>query len=83
MLLRLDPEDRDALRTYVELMTMFDNPKFPDQLSPLGNDPAKWTWGGLHTATFENETLGRSGIGPIEEGPGASQGPPLSKEPRL
>ncbi|HET7010299.1 MAG TPA: penicillin acylase family protein [Anaerolineales bacterium] len=32
----------------------------------LGDDPAKWTWGGLHGATFENETLGRSGIGPIE-----------------
>lgn len=32
------PADRDSLRTYAELMTMFDNPKFPDQLSPLGGD---------------------------------------------
>jgi len=32
------PEDRDALLTYAELMTMFDNPKFPDQLSALGGD---------------------------------------------
>jgi len=32
------PEDRVALRTYAELMTMFDNPKFPDQLSALGGD---------------------------------------------
>jgi hypothetical protein len=32
------PEDRDSLRTYAELMTMFDNPKFPDQLSALGGD---------------------------------------------
>ncbi|MSR58795.1 MAG: DUF1553 domain-containing protein [Planctomycetaceae bacterium] len=32
------PDDRDSLRTYAELMTMFDNPKFPDQLSPLGGD---------------------------------------------
>lgn len=32
------PEDRDSLRTYAELMTMFDNPKFPDQLSSLGGD---------------------------------------------
>lgn len=32
------PPDRDALRTYAELMTMFDNPKFPDQLSALGGD---------------------------------------------
>jgi cytochrome c553 len=32
------PEDCDSLRCYVELMTMFDNPKFPDQLSALGGD---------------------------------------------
>lgn len=32
------PDDRVALRTYAELMTMFDNPKFPDQLSALGGD---------------------------------------------
>lgn len=32
------PEDREILQTYAELMTMFDNPKFPDQLSALGGD---------------------------------------------
>ncbi len=32
------PEDRTSLQTYAELMTMFDNPKFPDQLSALGGD---------------------------------------------
>lgn len=32
------PEDRESLRTYAELMTMFDNPKFPDQLAALGGD---------------------------------------------
>jgi penicillin amidase len=26
----------------------------------------KWTWGQLHTATFENQSLGQSGIGLIE-----------------
>jgi penicillin amidase len=31
-----------------------------------GADPAKWNWGGLHTATFKNQTLGKSGIGFIE-----------------
>ncbi len=35
-------EDRDSLRVYAELMTMFDNPKFPDQLSALGGDPANY-----------------------------------------
>ncbi len=32
------PDERDSLRTYAELMTMFDNPKFPDQLAALGGD---------------------------------------------
>ena len=36
------PEDRDSLRVYAELMTMFDNPKIPDQLSALGGDPANY-----------------------------------------
>ena len=32
----------------------------------LGSDTGTWTWGKLHTADFENQTFGRSGIGPIE-----------------
>ena len=36
------PDDRGSLRTYAELMTMFDNPKFPDQLSALGGDKANY-----------------------------------------
>ncbi len=31
-----------------------------------GNDPAKWRWGAIHTATFANQSLGKSGIGVIE-----------------
>jgi hypothetical protein len=36
------PEDAGSLRVYAELMTMLDNPKFPDQLSSLGGDPANY-----------------------------------------
>jgi len=32
----------------------------------LGRNMDKWRWGDLHTATFENQSLGQSGIGPIE-----------------
>lgn len=32
----------------------------------LGDDPAAWRWGDIHTATFRNQTLGKSGVGPIE-----------------
>ncbi|OGN72995.1 MAG: peptidase S45 [Chloroflexi bacterium GWB2_49_20] len=34
--------------------------------STLGKDPSKWRWGDLHTATFQNQTLGKSGVAPIE-----------------
>jgi hypothetical protein len=36
------PDDAESLRVYAELITMFDNPKFPDQLSGLGGDPANY-----------------------------------------
>jgi penicillin amidase len=32
----------------------------------LGQDPAKWAWGDLHTLTLRNQTLGQSGVAPIE-----------------
>ena len=32
----------------------------------LGEDMDGWHWGDLHTLTFENSSLGQSGIGPIE-----------------
>lgn len=32
----------------------------------LGKDVDSWRWGAVHTATFRNQTLGMSGIGPIE-----------------
>ncbi|MBI1377289.1 MAG: penicillin acylase family protein [Frankiales bacterium] len=34
--------------------------------SRLGSDPTSWKWGELHTLTVQNQTLGVSGIGPIE-----------------
>ncbi len=45
--------------------------------SQLG-DPAQWTWGRIHTVTFQEQTLGTSGIGPLEwifnKGPYAAPG---------
>ena len=33
---------------------------------PRIGEPDRWTWGRLHTATFKEQTLGESGIGPLE-----------------
>ncbi len=32
----------------------------------LGQDPTEWTWGDLHQAIFRNQSLGKSGVAPIE-----------------
>ena len=32
----------------------------------LGSDPTTWQWGSIHLAPFEHQSLGQSGIGPIE-----------------
>lgn len=34
--------------------------------SKLGRDPQRWNWGDLHTLTLINQSLGESGIAPIE-----------------
>lgn len=44
----------------------------------LGKNPRNWHWGDLHTVTFRNQSLGKSGIAPIERlfnrGPFATSG---------
>jgi penicillin amidase len=32
----------------------------------MGKDSSRWQWGTIHTITFHNQTLGMSGISPIE-----------------
>lgn len=32
----------------------------------MGDAPSGWAWGDIHTATFENQSLGQSGVAPIE-----------------
>ncbi len=41
--------------------------KAVDELERIqGKDPKNWNWGKLHTVTFRNATLGKSGVTPIE-----------------
>ncbi|HEY7969437.1 MAG TPA: penicillin acylase family protein, partial [Candidatus Limnocylindrales bacterium] len=48
------------------------------ELRAAYGDPANWTWGRVHQATFAEATLGSSGIGPLEwyfnKGPFAAPG---------
>ena len=36
------------------------------ELRAAVGEPARWTWGRLHTVNFEEQSLGTSGIGPLE-----------------
>ncbi len=36
------------------------------ELRAAYGDPANWTWGAMHRARFAEQTLGESGIGPLE-----------------
>ena len=36
------------------------------ELRTAFGEPGSWTWGRLHTATFREQTIGDSGIGPLE-----------------
>lgn len=51
---------------------------YADAIEMLGDNPANWRWGDVHTADFRNGTLGESGIGLIEgifnRGPVAASG---------
>jgi penicillin amidase len=55
-----------ALETRDEILRLATGDAVEELEGRLGEDPAGWTWGALHGATFRNESLGESGIAPIE-----------------
>lgn len=71
-------DDRVETRDYILRQAFSEG--YADARSLLGADPDSWAWGRLHTATFRNATLGRSGIALVEalfnRGPVAASGGP-------
>jgi penicillin amidase len=65
-------EDRDTI-----LRQSFEQ-AYADAESLMGTDPDRWAWGQLHTATFQNQSLGQADIAVIKfllnRGPVASSG---------
>ena len=37
-----------------------------DGAAAMGSDLGRWQWGDIHQAVFQNQSLGKSGVGPIE-----------------
>ena len=61
-----DKTTPDVVETREEILKKSFENGVAELESLLGKDPSKWNWGELHTATFKNETLGASGVPPIE-----------------
>jgi penicillin amidase len=55
-----------AVETRDEILRLATADAVDELETALGEDRSRWNWGALHGATFRNETLGESGIGPIE-----------------
>jgi penicillin amidase len=53
-------EGRDA--TIAAALTL----AYDEMVSLQGSDPSRWRWGAMHTLLLQNQTLGASGIAPIE-----------------
>lgn len=60
-----DTRTADRVETRDDIMARALDEAGADLRATLG-DPAGWTWGRIHSVTFREETLGASGIGPLE-----------------
>ncbi len=61
-----DDKNTAEVETRDELLTLAFTDAVTELEQTLGKDSSRWTWGDMHTVTFHNQTLGVSGIAPIE-----------------
>ena len=62
-----DDKETDAVETRDDMFIRAFDEAVTQLKKEHGKDSAQWPiWGELHSATFRNQTLGESGIGPIE-----------------
>ncbi|NWG35531.1 MAG: penicillin acylase family protein, partial [Chloroflexi bacterium] len=62
-----DDKETEAVETRDDIFARAFDETVTQIQKEYGKDPAQWpAWGKLHTATFRNQTLGKSGIAPIE-----------------
>jgi len=73
-----DDRSTPKVETRDDIVTAAMNEAADELTHRLGKDPTAWRWGRLHTLTLRNQSLGRSGVAPIEAmfnyGPAAVSG---------
>lgn len=62
-----DVSTKDVVETREDILKASFGEVVKELSDRLGSDPAKWQWGAEHQATFRNQTLGTSGVAPIEQ----------------
>ena len=61
-----DDPSTPGVDTRDQVITASLDAAYQDLVSRLGADPTSWQWGDLHTLLLRNQTLGDSGIVPVE-----------------
>ncbi|MBC8446336.1 MAG: penicillin acylase family protein, partial [Chloroflexi bacterium] len=61
-----DDVDTPPVETRDEILLQALEEAVEELSETLGRNMNRWRWGDLHTATFENQSLGQSGIGLVE-----------------
>ncbi|GAB6859905.1 penicillin acylase family protein [Microbacterium xylanilyticum] len=49
-----------------EMLALAAEQAYDELVTAQGADPSRWSWGALHAITLTHQTLGKSGIAPIE-----------------
>ncbi|MBS1906266.1 MAG: penicillin acylase family protein [Actinobacteria bacterium] len=49
-----------------EMLALSATQAYDELVKAQGSDPSRWNWGDLHAITLTHQTLGKSGIAPIE-----------------
>jgi penicillin amidase len=61
-----DDKSTSSIESRDEILVLALEDAVEELTKALGRNMSNWRWGDLHVAIFENQTLGQSGIGPIE-----------------
>jgi penicillin amidase len=61
-----DNQTTEAVETRDEIFRQAFTQGINNLTDELGDNPETWEWGDLHTVTFPHQSLGQSGIAPIE-----------------
>ena len=62
-----DKSTKDVVETEDDIMKKSLTDAVKEMDGMFGSDTTKWKWGTMHAATFQNQTLGETGIGLIDD----------------